>query len=196
MNRKTPNILLTFLLALAIAMPFLTATRNVSAQLTGAIFTTLGDGTHVNHNIFDKCDEVYLNGGPQNENGAGLPVGTYYFQVTTPAGDLLSTDNAECRQVIVTENSNGKGVISGATGPACKHADGVFNPANGSTPVQLFPFSATPNPGGEYKVWLIAQTANTSIDQDDPKVIHFNNSDTKTDNFKCREQPGEPRQWS
>jgi hypothetical protein len=62
--------------------------------------------------------------------------------------------------------------------------------ANNSTPVQLFPFDFTPNPGGEYKAWLIRQTATTSIDLMDPRVIHFENSDAKTDNFKVRETSG------
>src|SRR5262249_8100356 len=70
------------------------------------------------------------------------------------------------------------------------HPTGTFNPANGSTPVQLAPFNFTPNPGGEYKVWLIAQTNGTSIDATDPKVLHFSPSDAKTDNFKVRETEG------
>ena len=60
--------------------------------------------------------------------------------------DVLSTDDISCRQLLV---SNGR--VSGATGP-CPHANGTFNPANGTTPVQLAPFSDTPNKGGQYKV--------------------------------------------
>jgi hypothetical protein len=78
------------------------------------------------------------------------------------------------------------GVVAGATGP-CPHLNGPFNPANGSTPVQLAPFNFTPNPGGEYKAWLIAQTNGTSIDATDPTVLHFSPSDAKTDNFKVLE---------
>lgn len=94
MKRKTvPRILLTLLLATVMAVPLLTVTRNVSAtstnQFFGAIFTSKGDGTSVDQNIYDdKCD-VYLNGGPQNANSQGLPDGTYYFQVTDPSGATL-----------------------------------------------------------------------------------------------------------
>src|SRR5262249_19190384 len=73
------------------------------------------------------------------------------------------------------------------------HALGTFNAANGNLPVQLFPFSDTPNPGGEYKAWLIQHTdldgnlvATTSIDSNDPRVIHFSDKHAKTDNCKVR----------
>src|SRR5437867_3264480 len=40
-------------------------------QVNGAAYTTLGDGTLVNGNIYDnKCD-VYINGGPQPCGGFG-----------------------------------------------------------------------------------------------------------------------------
>jgi hypothetical protein len=157
----------------------------LSGQFSGAIFTTTSSGTTVNANIYELRTDVYLNGGPQGNNFAGLPNGTYYFQVTNPSGSvLLSTDNAVCRQVAV----NG-GRVVGSVGP-CPHAEGAFNPANGSTPVQLWPYDITPNHGGEYKAWLIRQTANTSVDAGDPTVLHFLISDTKTDNFKVKESDG------
>jgi hypothetical protein len=62
-----------------------------------------------------------------------------------------------------------------------------FNAANGSTPVQLMPFNDTPNNGGEYKAWLIRQTSQTSIAPDGIH-INFDSKDTKTDNFKVRQQ--------
>jgi hypothetical protein len=163
----------------------------------GAIFTTKSNGTTVNQNIYDKKEDVYLNGGPQNQQSQGLPDGTYYFQVTDPSGaTLLSTDAAECRQLTVAN-----GVVSGGAGP-CPHPSGTYNPANGSTPVQLAPFNATPNNGGEYKVWLISQTLTTSV-ADNGIAINFQNSDSKTDNFKVQKEqqcpatdpqckPGEP----
>src|SRR5215471_4677616 len=112
--------------------------------------------------------------------------------VTDPNGNvLLSTDDAVCRQLQVLH-----GVVVGAAAdplgpyvppPNCLHPNGTFNSDNSSTPVQLAPFDFTPNPGGEYKVWLIAQTSGTSIDSDDAKVINFSPSDSKTDNFKVLE---------
>jgi hypothetical protein len=153
----------------------------LAGPLTGAIYTTKFDGTTVNQNIYSFREDVYINGGPQNTKSAGLPDGTYFFQVTDPSGKtLLSTDPAIDRQLVVV---NGR--IDGALGSVpAPHLNGVFNPANGSMPVQLFPFDFTPNPGGEYKVWLIAETSHTFIDPIDPRVLHFLSSDSKTDNFK------------
>src|SRR5262245_57768153 len=48
------------------------------ASFFGAIYTSLGDGTTVNQNLYAQKSDVYLNGGPQNENSQGLPDGTYY----------------------------------------------------------------------------------------------------------------------
>jgi hypothetical protein len=150
--------------------------------LSGAIYTTTKDGTAVNANVYGSTADVYLSGGPQNLNAKGLPDGTYYFQVTDPSGKtLLSTDDAVCRQLTVTG-----GRVTGSTGPACKHADGTLNPANGALPVQLAPFSLTPNAGNEYKAWLIPVSAAT-ISPTDPKVLIFSRNNSKTDNFKANE---------
>ena len=159
-----------------------------SARLAGAIYTTTKDGVAVNSNIYGSFQDVYLSGGPQNLNASGLPDGTYYFQVTDPSGKtLVSTDNAVCRQLKVT---NGR--VDGAAGP-CPHANGTFNPANGTLPVQLAPFSQTPNKGNEYKAWLIPVGAAT-ISGSDPKVLNFSRSNSATDNFKA--QPEEVVQGS
>lgn len=155
-------------------------TNTVSAGLTGALYSTTKDGTAVNNNIFGSLQDVYVSGGPQNSNASGLPDGTYYFQVTDPGGKtLLSTDNAVCRELTVTG-----GRVSGAAGP-CSHANGTLNPANGTLPVQLSPFSASPNKGNEYKVWLIPVSSAT-ISGSDAKVLNFANSNAKTDNFKAQ----------
>lgn len=151
-----------------------------AAQFSGAIYTSTADGSVVNQNLYDAKIDVYLNGGPQNQNAAGLPDGEYYFQVTNPSGSLLlSSDNAVERQLVVVG-----GVIAG-NGGIGTHANGAFNPNNGSTPVQLAPFDDTDNAGGEYKVWLIKKDAAT-IDPNDPRVLLFSNSDSKTDNFKIK----------
>lgn len=186
------------LLALLVGGLALVAVPRVQAgPFTGAIFTSLSDGTTVNQNIYAAREDVYLNGGPQHPTGDGLPDGIYFFQVTDPSGQvLLSTDDAINRQLQVIN-----GVVAGAytVGVPDPHDNGDFNPANGSTPVQLFPFDFTPNPGGEYKAWLIQfkdELGNiitdsqgdpvVTIDASDPKVLHFNNSASKTDNFKVR----------
>jgi hypothetical protein len=178
---KAKNILILFTLAAIIAASGYGLFQNKSsaAAFSGAIYTTTFDGSSVNQNIYSNKNAVYLNGGPQNENANGLPDGTYYFQVTDPSGaNLLSTDLAVCRQLIV---ANGRVVAS--DGPACQHSTGIPNSTNGSTPVKLAPFNDTPNNGAQYKVWLIRQAANTTVAADG-KHINFNQNNAKTDNFK------------
>lgn len=169
-----------------------------NAQLSGAIWTTTSTGTKVNGNIYDDCNDVYLNGGPQNTNGGkSLPDGIYFFQVTTPSGKLLlSNDNADKRLVKVV---GGKVMfrchLDGTTynPPAGEHPLGSYNGANLSMPFQLMPFDETTNNGGEYKAWLILREKasepgvyRSSIDPENPKEIVFAHRWAKTDNFKCR----------
>jgi hypothetical protein len=65
---------------------------------SGAIFTTVADGSEVNYNIYQAKEDVYLDGGPgpgAPQGAAGLDDGVYVFQVTDPSGKtLLSTDPA------------------------------------------------------------------------------------------------------
>ena len=143
----------------------------MAAPVTGAIFTTLSDGSSVDHNIYDAKEDVYLNGGPNSPKApctaAGLPDGDYYFQVTDPSGKiLLSVDGLAERRVRVKN-----GVISAYLGLSHHTATGKC----GSVTVQLFPFNDTPNPGGEYKAWM-TPVANFSV---------FLPSKSKTDNFKA-----------
>jgi hypothetical protein len=140
-------------------------------QVEGAIFTTLIDGSAVNHNIYEYKHEVYLNGGPRSPNApctsAGLPDGDYYFQVTDPSGKhVLSADTLAQRKVHVSG-----GIISAYLGGTHLTATGKC----GSVTVNLYPFHDTPNPGGEYKVWM-APVAN---------FTGFTPSKSKTDNFKA-----------
>lgn len=119
---------------------------------SGAIFTTLPDGSEVNYNIYASKDDVYLDGGPgvgAPQTAAGLDDGSYVFQVTDPSGKtLLSTDLARCRQFTVTG-----GVISAVVDTDCEHVTGL-DADHGATTVQLMPYLDTPNPGGEYKAWV------------------------------------------
>ena len=176
-------------------------------QVNGAIFTTISDGTTINGNIYHAKTSVYLNGGPQNKNGAVIsPDGNYYFQVTDPSGRvLLSADSIHCREVVVSggrvtgvPSSTPSGCISGL------HPLGTWNSSNLGTPVQLCPptsssrsdnlgggsnFDAhnwcdfTPNNGGEYKAWL---TPVGSYDAANCPNFGFCDSASKTDNFKVR----------
>lgn len=94
--------------------------------LHGAIWTTDANGNRVNQNLYERKEDVYLNGGPDSPGNAGFPDGYYFYQVTTPRGDPLY---AEPRVVEVV--------------------DGRFRYL-----VQLAPFDDSPN--REYKVWLSA----------------------------------------
>ena len=151
-----------------------------AAGFQGKIFTTTFAGQTVPQNHYSSKDLVYLSGGPQNQNQA-LPDGSYYFQVTGPGGnDLLSTDPAVCRQLIVF---NGR--IAAADGPSCQHSTGIPESAeNGATPIKLMPFNDTPNPGGNYKAWLIAKTSDTSVAADGIH-INFKNKDAKSEIFRA-----------
>lgn len=119
---------------------------------SGAIFTTLGDGTEVNQNLFPSKESVYLDGGPgpgAPQGAAGLDDGTYVFQVTNPNGaTLLSQDPARCRQFVASG-----GIITGVVDTDCEHKTGVDVDWN-AAPVQLVPYANTPNNGGVYKVWV------------------------------------------
>lgn len=164
---------------MSVATAYIFQNKSLAAGFNGSIYTTTFDGQTVNANSYASKDAVYISGGPQNTNGNGLPDGTYYFQVTDPSGaTLLSTDAAECRQLIVFG-----GRVSAAEGPSCQHSTGIPNSANGSTPVKLSPYSDTPNSGSEYKVWLIRQVASTSVAADGMH-LNFSPSNAKTDNFK------------
>src|SRR5215212_5788870 len=72
---------------------------------SGAIFTTVADGSEVNFNIYPSKEAVYLDGGPgpgAPQTAAGLDDGIYVFQVTDPSGKtLLSQDAAKNRRFTV-----------------------------------------------------------------------------------------------
>ncbi|MDZ4343907.1 MAG: hypothetical protein U1E51_15920 [Candidatus Binatia bacterium] len=179
----------------------------IAAPVTGAIFTTDQNSNFVNANIYETASSPdgsrtapYLNGGPRPNapcSSAGLPAGYYYFQVTDPSGKvLLSSDPIKNRRVNVAG-----GLIVGLiddreplTAPhdmgdgKCKNIAGYTN----NITVELFPFYRTPNPGGEYKVWmtkdyvpcLINDNPNTRSTTPCQGSFGFIPSLSKTDNFK------------
>ena len=183
-NQHLRGILIATLGLTACANTTDTSELGQDAQLSGAIFTTTADGSRVNANIYTAKEDVYLDGGPGNgapAKAAGLPAGSYYFQVTNPNGRvLLSTDDITCRRFLVSSD----GVIIRPEGP-CPHMTGIDqdHPELGAITIQLFPYDDTPNPGGEYKVWI------TPIDKYDPSYERTNGfipRYSKTDNFKVR----------
>jgi hypothetical protein len=100
--------------------------------------------------------------------------------VTDPSGKtLLSTDDISCRQFVVLN-----GIIADTTGP-CPHVEGL-DIDHGATTVQLMPYNDTPNPGGEYKVW-VTNVNDYDCDGNGAKFC-FVPADSKTDNFKVGDQ--------
>ena len=167
----------------------------LSAGVTGAIFTTNSAGNVVNGNQYDSPCSVYLDGGPglhAPAHAAGLPNGPYYFQVTDPSGKtLLSTDPVANRSfmvsggVIVAYSGDGIHPIH-VTGPDLVHPELgaiTIRLANLSCPAD---FTASPNNGGAYKVWVTPVGSYIS----DPGncgngcFFGFVPSASKTDNFK------------
>jgi hypothetical protein len=164
---------------------------------SGAIFTTVANGTEVNFNIYPAKEDVYLDGGPgpgAPQGAAGLDDGTYVFQVTDPSGKkLLSQDAAKCREFVVTN-----AVITSVVATGCQHLTGI-DIDHSATTVQLMPYADTPNPGGVYKAWVVrlddflagctALGVNDGLEVVDcgeaPGNHHgFIPRHTKTDNFK------------
>jgi hypothetical protein len=130
-----------------------------SPPVTGAIFTTIADGTKVNGNIYADKNDVYLNGGPQSGcSQAGLPDGEYFYQVTDPSGKvMLSQDPVTCRTAIVSKGywiGGGGCTTAGPGGASCCHKEVPYpGGCPGQKQDQLMPYADTPNPGGEYKAW-------------------------------------------
>jgi len=174
----------------------ITAATLLAHAPSGAIFTTVADGSEVNFNIYPSKEAVYLDGGPgpgAPQGAAGLDDGTYVFQVTDPSGkELLSTDPATCRQFTVLD-----GVITSVPATGCEHFTGT-DVDHGATTVQLMPFLDTPNNGGEYKVWvtLVEDFACypdlSAVDCVSGNSKHgFIPRHSKTDNFKVNGPIGE-----
>jgi len=142
-----------------------------AAAIHGALFTSDVDG-NVNVNIYDAKEDVYLNGGPTNDNcaAAGVDDGVYVYKVTNPSGStLLSTDTIDHRQFTVSG-----GVITAVN-------DHPTDPGDcSSLQLQLAPFDDTPNNGGEYKVWI------TRLSDYNANGGTFKPGSTKTDNFKVK----------
>lgn len=151
--------------------------QGATSQIPGALFTTAAPVgmpcNPVNVNLYDLKVDVYLNGGPANTTGggmlsAGLPPNTsFYVKVTSPQGTLLGTSVGNSGLAMgsdtpVTTDGTGKFVN-------CPRLwDIVHKPDNTQG------YDNTPNPGGEYKVWI-------SLNSD------FTESKSKTDNFKVKE---------
>jgi hypothetical protein len=178
----------------------LACTQMAQAAPSGAIFTTISNGTIVNANTqyASKCD-VYLDGGPGPNapaHAAGLPAGDYFFQVTDPSGKtLLSTDPVSNRRFTVSAS----GVITaytGSGGPAHPIGSDQDHPEFGAITIRLAnlscptDFANSPNQGGVYKVWAtkVGDFVGNPALVDSPSNGSFHgfvSSKSKTDDFKA-----------
>lgn len=150
------------------------AASSVAADNPGSIWTSDSTGATVNQNIYGAAETVYLNGGPQNCNGTGLPDGEYYFQVTIPSGNTTLSSDAVANRVVTVSG----GFITATSGT---HALGTGTCA-GAKSVQLIPFGSSAN--GEYKVYM-KSVAECTVDGDCVNDGAWKNA--KTDNFKVGE---------
>ena len=191
---KIPHLSRLTLLAGLVSM------QAAQAAPSGAIFTTISNGTVVNANTqyASKCD-VYLDGGPGPNapaRAAGLAAGDYFFQVTDPSGKiLLSTDPVSNRRFTVSSS----GVITaftGTGGPAHPIGSDQDHPELGAITIRLAnlscptDFANSPNQGGVYKVWATKVSdfvGNPAlIDNPSNGTFHgFASSKSKTDDFKA-----------
>jgi len=142
----------------------LAANFSPAYALTGAVFTTDINCNGTNVNIFPSQTDVYLDGGPHHNGAAGLPDGDYYVQVTEPNGTLLGTSVGSGTPTPVH--------VTGGNFATCYELWNIVLKNSDNTQG----FDTTTNGGGEYKVWISADST-------------FTHGDTKTDNFKVNIVP-------
>lgn len=183
MTNNPRNIALAALFCLA-SVPAISQ----AAAINGAIYTSTGDHSQVNANLYPSKSAVYLNGGPSNFpqcKGGSLDDGDYHFQVTDPSGKtLLSSDSIWDRAFRVSG-----GRIAANLGT---HAVGGLSPC-GSLAIQLIPYDDTPNKGGVYKVWITRASdfeAACGVGVD-CGLDGFVPGSIKTDNFKVADDDDE-----
>jgi hypothetical protein len=128
--------------------------------LPGAIFTTDSTCTGVDLNIYADKGDVYIDGGPAHPGAAGLPDGSYCVQVTDPSG-----------AIVLGKSDPGAVTVVDGEFVECYQLTAILKTASSGFTVPGY--DDTPNPGGEYKVWV-------STDCD------FINNSTKTDNFQIK----------
>jgi hypothetical protein len=90
-GRVRPRLFIGLSTALAIS-----ATIVLSAAFSGAIYTSLGDGTVVNQNLYASKPLVYLNGGPQNDNGPACRAAFTTSRSRTPAVRICCRRTTRC----------------------------------------------------------------------------------------------------
>lgn len=173
-SRETARFRASFIVLSMLLTGALVTSVALMAPLPGAIFTTDVTCSGTDLNIYGSKTDVYINGGPAHEGAAGLPPGGYYVQVTEPNGDLLGTSIGTTDETPVVVNANGEFA-------QCYQLMNIVRRASNPGPYPVAPdgFDDTTNPGGEYKVWV-------------SRVATFANDESKTDNFKVKNNPPPP----
>jgi hypothetical protein len=157
--------LIAGVLLLLMGALFVQKAAKADPPVSGAIFTTDSSCTQVNGNIYDNKGDVYIDGGPKKPGAAGLPDGYYYVQVTDPSGMTVlgtSVGSANPTPVHVTNGDFDQ----------CYQLCAILT-CTANCAADACGYGNTPNPGGEYKVWVSNRP-------------DFANNSTKTDNFKVR----------
>ncbi len=113
-------------------------------------------------NIYEDKDEVYIDGGPEHPGSAGLPDGSYCVQVTDPSGQTVLGLSAPDAVTVV-----------GGEFVECYQLTAILK--TGSSGFTVPGYDNTPNPGGEYKVWVSTDCS-------------FANNSSKTDNFQVQQE--------
>ncbi len=96
-------------------------------------------------------------------NGGGMPDGQYYVQVTEPDGAQLGYSTTAIA------------IVVGGNFQQCYRLEDILVKTSDGSPG----YDSTGNAGGEYKVWA-------------SKSSDFANNDSKTDNFKVKEEEQPP----
>jgi hypothetical protein len=175
--RKVGWLSVASMLALALLAP----SAGVVNALSGAVYTSNFDGSSIDENIYAAKSDVYLTGGPCN-GGSHLDAGSYYFEVDSPNGVLLSSDAVGKRLFTVGAD----GFISTADASHIQFPVNCTPSVVGIT-VQLLPYLDTPNSGGEYKLTVATASSVEACAGFDAASSSFqicNGADQKSDNFK------------
>lgn len=140
-----------------------------NSPLKGAIFTTDRNGERVKGNIFERKEDVYLDGGP-TKHDAGLADGEYYFLVVDPQC-TVELAGPSARKPYNTKHKK------------IEVVDGAFTDL-----MRLAPFADIHNEGDEFKVLI---TPVEKYDEDyDKKGKHYHEFGTLSGDSPGRERNG------
>jgi hypothetical protein len=164
-----------------LALALLAPSAGVVSALSGAVYTSNIDGSIINANIYDSKSAVYLTGGPCN-GGSHLEPGDYYFQVSSPSGELLSSDAIGQRKFTVCERLHASTAGGHATNPSTAHCRSRDH-------CSAHAYADTPNNGGEYKLTIATAASVEACAGFSAGSATFEictGADQKSDNFKAR----------